>query len=68
MARLVEIEFTKTYASKANAIKAVEKTFGLESHSELRYMVIPVGDRFGILFVGNSAIHAGVHFHFNVVN
>jgi hypothetical protein len=68
MAQLVEIEFTKTYATKANAVKAVDKTFGAEFHKELRYMVVPVGDRFGVLFVGNSAVHAGVHFHFNVVN
>lgn len=66
MAQLVNIEFTKTYATKDNAQKAVDKKFG--HNSELRYMIVPVGDRFGVLFVGNSAIHAGVHFHFNCVN
>lgn len=66
MAQLVDLQFTKTYASKDNAEKAVAKSFG--NNQDLRYIIVPVENRFGVLFIGNSAVQAGVHFHFNVVN
>lgn len=70
MAKHFEIEFNKTYATKGNAIKAVEKT-GFDKVNDLRYTVIPVEVdgkiRYGVVFVGMSAAQAGVHFHFNVV-
>ena len=64
--------FTKTYASEADAVKAVEKIFPAGGNSDLRYIVVPVTVegklRYSPLFVGNSAIEAGAHFHFNCVN
>lgn len=70
MARHFGIEFNKSYATPANAQKAVEKT-GFHEMNELRYTIVPVetekGIRYGVLFVGMNACHAGVHFHFNVV-
>lgn len=70
MARHFGIQFTKTYATQANAQKAVEKT-GFNDNQELRYTIIPVetekGIRYGVLFVGMNALQSGVHFHFNVV-
>lgn len=73
MARHVEIQFTKTYATKANAERAVEKLLGKDHakdfSSNLRYIIMPTEDgRFGVLFIGNSAMQAGIHFHFNCVN
>lgn len=77
MAKHINIEFTKTYASVANAEKAVRKLLG-DNHDNLRYIVVPVlgaslsagsGEiRYRVLFIGESAIHAGIHFHFNCVN
>jgi hypothetical protein len=70
MARHFSIEFTKTYATPANAQKAVEKT-GFHQDNKLQYTILPVetekGIRYGVLFFGQSACQAGVHFHFNVV-
>lgn len=67
MTRLVNITPTKTYANEKNAVRAVEKIFGPES--ELRYVMMRTEEnRVFPLFIGNSAIMAGVHFHFNVVN
>lgn len=64
MAHLLDIEFNKTYASKENAVKAFEKKFG---HTDVRYMIVPVDDRFGVLALGENALQNMVHFHFNVV-
>lgn len=75
MAKNLNIEFSKTYATPANAEKAVAKLLGADhakTHDELRYMIVPVvveeSVRYGVLFVGNSALTAGIHFHFNCVN
>lgn len=73
MARKYAIEFTRTYATEANAEKAVQKVLG-EDHayeeSNLTYSILPtVVDgkvRFGVLFFGVRAVEAGLHFHFNV--
>ena len=71
-AKQVKPVFTKTYASEANAVKAVEKVFPAGGNGDLRYIVVPVTVegklRYSPLFVGNSAIEAGAHFHFNCVN
>ena len=67
MTKLIEITPTRTYATEANAIRAVEKVFG--DSSDLRYVMMRNEDgRFYPLFIGNSALYAGVHFHFCVVN
>jgi len=69
MAKLLTLTPTKTYATEANAIKAVEKVFPGSDNDGLRYIIMPTPDgRFYPVFVGNSAVHAGVHFHFHVVN
>lgn len=69
MAKLLTLTATKTYATEANAIKAVEKKFPESDNDGLRYIIMPTPDgRFYPVFVGNSAVHAGVHFHFHVVN
>lgn len=72
-AHLLKLEAPKTYVSRANAIKAVEKVFGLnEAHAgsaDVRYVVLQGDDgRWFPLFVGESALAFGVHFHFNVAN
>lgn len=66
-ARQFKIEFSKTYATEANAVKAVEKKFG-NWENDLRYFIMPTPDgRFGVVFVGVSALQDHVHFHFNVI-
>jgi len=63
----VKIEFIKTYATEDNAVKAAEKAFG--SHeSNLRFIVVPTAEgRFGVVFLGQSALQNMVHFKFNVL-
>lgn len=63
---------TKTYATKANAIKAVEKKFGPNHEffgdADVRYMILTHTDgRFFPVFFGERALRHQVHFHFNVV-
>ena len=59
-----------TYATRANAIKAVEKKFGPDDkNSNITYIIsITEAGRFFPVFIGERAIQAGVHFHFCVVN
>lgn len=62
----------KTYATKANAIKAVEKKFGPNCEcfgaADVRYVVMTGDDgRFFPVFFGQSALTHMVHFHFNVM-
>lgn len=67
MARLVTLEMTKTYATKANVEKAVEKKFGGDKYANLTYIIAIHDDgRFYPIFLGERALHAGVHFHFHV--
>lgn len=55
---------TKTYATEANADKAVLKA-GLEN---FRHFIMRTSDnRFIPVFVGQEAVQAGVHFQFHVV-
>ena len=68
MARLIKLEMTKTYASEANVIKAVEKKYPESSNDQLRYIVLQHTDgRFYPVFLGMNALQHGVHFHFHVV-
>lgn len=73
MAKFIDIEFVKTYATKANAEKAVCKVLGSDhrERNELTYTILPVetdkGIRYGVLFIGASAATHGIHFHFNLV-
>lgn len=70
MAIQFDLTPTKTYATKANAIKAVEdKNFpDYVNGRPLRYFVTTddTGRHFPI-FMGEVAIQAGVHFHFSVI-
>ena len=66
MARLVTIEPSKTYATEANAIRAVEKKEA--ALGDIRYFIhrTPEG-RFFPVFIGVAALNNGAHWHFNVV-
>lgn len=71
MARLVELQPNKTYATRENAIKAVEKFFydKMEhTHENQMYFIhVHTDGRFFPVFVGERAVQAHLHFHFNVV-
>lgn len=69
MAKLISLNSNKTYATEANAIKAVERRFPESDNDGLRYIIMRTSDgRFYPVFIGTSAVHARVHFHFHVVN
>ena len=55
---------TKTYATKVNAQKAVAQK-GFEGYRH--FMTQTESGRWFPVFVGQDALQAGVHFHFNVV-
>lgn len=68
MAKLVILEANKTYATAANAVKAVEKVFPRGDDDGLRYILQRTDDgRYLPVFIGTKAVEHGVHFHFNVV-
>lgn len=72
-AKLHNIQFHKTYATPENAIKAVEKLLPKlhDLNTQLRYFLHPVVEnnkiRYGVVFIGESSMQAGVHFHFNII-
>ena len=67
MARLIKLEANKTYATEANAVKAVEKKFPESANDGLVYFLQRTEDgRFFPVFVGQKAVQQMVHFHFNV--
>ncbi len=64
--RHIELTPVNTYATKANAIKAVEKKYG--TNGESRFFIMQSDDgRFFPVFCGMQALNEGVHFNFNVV-
>lgn len=68
MNREFEITNKRTFASKDNARRAVQKA-GFE---DLRHFIQIIehefdGLRYIPVFVGQEAVQRGVHFHFNVV-
>ena len=70
-AHLMNLEAPKSYATRENAIKAVQKKFGPNHEhfgsADVRYVVLQGADgRWFPLFIGTSALDHGVHFHFNV--
>jgi len=70
MAHLINLEPNKTYATRENAVKAVEKKFpsSEKQFDQLTYFIHTHTDgRFFPVFIGERALHAMVHFHFNVV-
>ena len=66
MARLIKFEATRTYATEANAIKAVEKKGISDDYRYFIYRDEATG-RFYPIFVGEKALNAGIHFLFHVV-
>lgn len=60
----------KTYATEANAIKAVHKHFPNEAHfgaADLHYVIMQNSEgRFFPLFFGERALRHFAHQHFNV--
>lgn len=68
MANLIDITPVKTYKTKENAIKAVDKLYSGHFGSGLRYFIhIHTDGRFFPVFVGEKALQLGVHFHFNII-
>lgn len=67
MARQIKIESSKTYATEANAVKAVEKIYGKETDGLVFFVMKNDEGRYFPVFVGQRAAERGVHFHFNVV-
>jgi hypothetical protein len=68
VARYVEITGVKTYATKENALKAVDKLMKKYSmqKSTLDFTIMKNDDnRYFPLFFGERALQAGIHFHFN---
>jgi hypothetical protein len=70
---LLNMTPVKTYATRDNAIKAVDKTFGPRvtqtGFEKLDFVIVANAEgRFFPLFLGERAIQAGVHFHFCVAN
>jgi hypothetical protein len=72
MISLLNMTPAKTYATRDNAVKAVEKTFAKrmnEGGERLDYVIVANAEgRFFPLFLGERAIQGGVHFHFCVAN
>lgn len=68
MARLLTITPNKTYASEANAVKAVEKVAPAADNDGMMYFIqrTPEG-RFFPVFFGNLAVAQRMFTHFNVV-
>ena len=73
MAKLITLTPSRTYATESNAIKAVEKVYPVSGQFDrvdgLTYIICRTADnRFYPLFIGERAVHAGAHFHFNCMN
>lgn len=67
---LYEIEPVRTYASKQNAIAAVNKAFAgnIADKTNYRYFIHQTDDgRFFPVFIGQECLAAGIHFKFNVI-
>lgn len=66
----INLEFNKTYATEANAEKAVAKVMdgaNLNGHN-IRYTIIRTPDgRYAPLFIGMNCLQVGIHFHFSVI-
>jgi len=70
MAKQIELTPVKTYKTRENATKAVEKLNLPEEFQGklIRYFIATHTDgRFFPVFLGEVSIQAGIHFHFNVV-
>lgn len=65
---MIELDNTKTYKTRENAIKAVDKIVTNPRLVNLRYFIYtnPEG-RFFPVFIGQEAAQHSMHFHFSVV-
>jgi len=62
--RKFEVTATKTYATEANADKAVAQA----GFQDIRHFIVRAADgRIYPVFVGQEAAQRGVQFHFNVI-
>jgi len=73
MIQHIELNPNKTYATRENAVKAVEKAFGervtAQNGERLSYILsVNAAGRFFPVFLGERALQAGVHFTFCVAN
>lgn len=68
MAREVTVTPSRTYATRENAIKAVNRVYSPEDR-ELRYIIVAnEHGRWYPVFLGTYAVQCGAHFHFCVVS
>ena len=62
------IQPNKTYANKANVVKAVEKNLPADTIKEVTWFIMKTeDDRYFPVFVGEKAVDHMVHFKFNVI-
>lgn len=65
MSNQITITPNKTYATRENAVKAFEKVFG---NAQVNYFIAMNEEgRYFPVAIGESAVQAGVHFHFNTL-
>lgn len=68
MPKLIVLKPSKTYATRENAVKAVEKVFSTKSSDCLRYIImVHIDGRFFPVFIGEAALSGGAHFDFHVL-
>ena len=72
-AHQIQFDVKKTYATRENAVKAVQKLCGGNhdhfGSADARYLITITADgRFLPVFIGESAIKAGMHFYFPVAS
>lgn len=64
MSTLIDFSDVKSYATRENAIKAFNKSFGA---TDVRFVVVQNADgRFSPVGLGERAVQLGVHFKFPV--
>lgn len=68
-ANLIELTPTRTYATRENAQKAVEKKFAGRQFrmNQLYFIATHTDGRFFPVFIGERAVQEMIHFSFNVV-
>jgi len=66
---LIQLTPSKTYATRENAQKAVEKFYGDRdfARQQTYFIATHTDGRFFPVFIGERAIQEGIHFKFNVV-
>lgn len=67
MAREMKLEANKSYATRENARKAIAKYPAIAENDNLDYIIVQLENgRYIPVFLGERALHAGVHFRFHV--